>query len=885
MQSMSLCGGPGTSRGKRVLVFLDLFWTIAVTTTTTTLLLLLLLPVTQSFAAMPVNQQQQNDNGQQPSFAFVESSIGKVLALLLLEEDDNGTTVATCSTCSSARQKKQRLSVDETTPLCLRLLLDTTTTTTTTGTTRTDVVEPSTKSKDTMLLSVTDLIPLARQCDQLIFPDHADGSANTNSCRPHCQDCLQALRQDALICLVRSKQQHFEEKEKNGDCDDDGDDDESTTTDTGCWVLMSTLLALNTLESSIRQATGFTTAKAPLLTIMLQKLQQQPEPQPHTIVLIQVLRLVLLPTGLNFRNMLWHGFIGQDLPRPWLALVVYLTHQVRQTWNTTTDEIVVPNDDDNAMSTMTPNNKQQEEVVVPQGLRHLSSVHPRMQQVVKQGSQIRQSIIQTTTTTRQMSTTTLSALNNILLWLPSEHGLLWHFVCHLMSLQDCKCPWICVTLLVLLLEHGLRLDWCRVNKEKDTKAVSGQFYVTLDGHGQKHKHNLLLHPFVYDDASFIVVGSESSLPSQPNASNATSTTTTTTTPSSAHRNKLIPLIGAETMALLTDLFMSPAEDSPNVRAALSHGLLDECLEQEILHLVASTSNNDIGLTETRMPTAPVTICDENHTWDIVDAVLVALDRIAAAAAAATSHNDTLSSSHYHEGATNEALRQYRPIFSYTAITVQRLQALDEQLQRFHETVMHHSNLIDKCKGAVLVPESILMDFSFPSNQLEHEMKLVSDLLLMGHVDRKWTVDLLYSEHAISQRLAPLGATQLLLLDLSRVLSTYLDEFERASSDTTGLNNKRAQRRRTRIIATGSVAHHFFLFATYVSLVSLHKGLDPTENSLNDFTSAEILQATKRTRMVVSTVDTFLLVNAERAFKAIDGYQKGKIVKKLLGKIV
>ena len=117
----SLCDGEGTSPEKRRLV-------IAVTTIATTTLLLLL-PVTQSFATkMSLHNNSQGKRRQhdkisdpQQQFAFVESSIAKVLAL------DDGTTAV--STTRQQQQQQQRLSVHETS---LFLLLDNTACTDTT---------------------------------------------------------------------------------------------------------------------------------------------------------------------------------------------------------------------------------------------------------------------------------------------------------------------------------------------------------------------------------------------------------------------------------------------------------------------------------------------------------------------------------------------------------------------------------------------------------------------------------------------------------------------------------------------------------------------------------------------------------------------------------
>ena len=61
---------------------------------------------------------------------------------------------------------------------------------------------------------------------------------------------------------------------------------------------IATLLALNFLESSIRYSTGQSTGRAPLLKTMISEI---PDAELRTLA-----QLLLLPTGLNLRNLLWY---------------------------------------------------------------------------------------------------------------------------------------------------------------------------------------------------------------------------------------------------------------------------------------------------------------------------------------------------------------------------------------------------------------------------------------------------------------------------------------------------------------------------------------------------------------------------------------------------
>jgi hypothetical protein len=73
-------------------------------------------------------------------------------------------------------------------------------------------------------------------------------------------------------------------------------------------VTVATLLALNALESAIRDRVGdFPAGRAPLLKELLPKLayQEQNTEAVGASATIAVLQVLLLPTGLNLRNLAW----------------------------------------------------------------------------------------------------------------------------------------------------------------------------------------------------------------------------------------------------------------------------------------------------------------------------------------------------------------------------------------------------------------------------------------------------------------------------------------------------------------------------------------------------------------------------------------------------
>jgi len=286
---------------------------------------------------------------------------------------------------------------------------------------------------------------------------------------------------------------------------------------------IATLLALNILESTIRETTGYRSGHAPLLKTMIHEL---PEPR--------VFELLLTPVGLNMRNLLWHGFLV-GIPRCWLSLVLILTR-----------DIVNKRSNKNGIK-VEPINRLQ--AMPDEWIRFSASV--------------------------DLDTKSRIQDNNACLtsWLPSSHLSLY---------QTFVKPWIerreypitCCALLSVLLEHGLRIGWCKANERPHDIARPCEFYVTLDGHGQRQIHDTLLHPYMLGGSV----------------------------------NGLITNDNAATIALLTDLFCS-SSGGPNIRASISHGSWDEWLMEE-------WSN-------------PQRLTEEDPLWRIVEILVFAMESMAA----------------------------------------------------------------------------------------------------------------------------------------------------------------------------------------------------------------------------------------------------------------
>lgn len=499
------------------------------------------------------------------------------------------------------------------------------------------------------------------------------------------------------------------------------------------------LLALNQLESTIRNVVVPSGRGAPLLTVMLRELQDP------------VLDALLLPSGLNLRNLVWHGFVGEhpECLQPWLALVLIKIQNLQQ---------------------QQPFNEKGADKLAPP----LVYNYKAFDEALARGRKLRE--------TQLYIDSPLYCLIKEQL-VPSSHQNLLHF-CFTNRSQ----PTIVATVLVILLEHALRLLWCRVNdKPKDASARQGHFYVTLDGHGQKHQHDVILFPYCIDE----------------------------------RQNKLVEQLGGTTMALLIDLFIS-AKGGPNVRAALAHGAYDEHIRKELLQ--------------------PAPGRDEN--WEVVDVLLTTTQLVAKQ--------------------RDDSTFRYRPKFTFTASVIRSILAMRSNRNKLKDL---RASLVIKAADAR--PKDFGLD-----DRVTRSLSLLSFTMN----DKEWTTKNVFCEHDLNQRLEPLAAARSLFDEIASATQSFCLLFDDALTKLSNSDNlsKREQKKLHRILSSSGPVLEFYSFAGLVATINLNQALgDEIE-----LTIADSLSAVERTRMVVSTVATFVIANAERAFKAVDDYWKGKAVKKV-----
>ena len=562
--------------------------------------------------------------------------------------------------------------------------------------------------------SIDDLINLAHECDRALFEDAT--AAND------------AASEEYGVALLQ-----FVGKHKG----------------TSHASLIAALLALNSLESAIRDVTGYSTGHAPLLKTMIWEL---PENRVH--------ELLLTPVGLNLRNLLWHGFLAV-LPRCWFSLVLTLTRVLRVS-----------------------REKNTREPKCRLGSCNMSQVNtgqffPSANFFVNPSS--------------------LNRDEELSIWLPSlHHSLFQEYVQPWREKQ--QYPATCCALLSILLEHGLRLSWCNANRRPlDTVACPGRLYVTLDGHGQRRIHDLLLYPYLLD-------GSE---------------------------NRLITENTASTIALLTDLFCS-SSGGQNIRARVSHGSWDEWLEEEWSHAES--------------------VSEEHTLWRTVDILVFVMQALAADKPIA-----------------------YQPQFSYTAVMRNLLFQCQSNLKKLIQFSSHNSEYGKHQQAAQLFLGDVVASV-MPSGLVELQDRVdllrIDDPLLLA-LPTEWNSDTLFAEHILNQKLEGLGLVQNLLEHVAAASSQLIQDLDDSLLEYPALGTRKKKSALRLVYGSRCMGCHLYSMAYNLAVFSLNEfDMDQYDQEL------DLKKALERTCMVVSTTQTMLRFNVDRARQSIVEYSKSKAVRQV-----
>jgi Domain of unknown function (DUF4209) len=510
--------------------------------------------------------------------------------------------------------------------------------------------------------------------------------------------------------------------------------------------------------------------------------------------LAAVLQILLLPNpGLNLRNLLWHGFVA-SLPRPWLALVLVL--------------IVILERDYPCHDATCP--RDSSELPTLRGHASFGPILQRGEELL-QGQHL-----------QALDTAWISDPSYKRWWDLIQNWTVQHDT---RSKRDTRGYPLCICiLLTCLLEHTLRQAWCHDNQRlEDCQARPAVFYVTLDGHGQRHQHDVLLHPFVGDN--HVVV-----------------------------KNTLVDRLGAPAMALLTDLYCSPC-GGPNLRASLAHGLWDSYLQDEL----RSSATDDSQVRE--------------KCWDLVRVLLVLVEEISKTESGLSATDKAFVPS---------PIQNYRPIFSFTAATCRNLARALEDLGRL-STILHALQYKERFQSAKALPNFDLGSFAnLRIVSVEGLGRLADDVYdACGYQStRLWSRHDLFREHETNKMLASLGSARALLADVQEACSSFRGILEEALDDTTNTNT-RQQRQHQRVLAVSEMAVDVYAFAVLTAAMLLNFDLASNSSAEHKLERDTISQSVKRSRMVVSTVSNFLVVNADRAIRAAKEFLRGKGVNAII----
>jgi len=725
---------------------------------------------------------------------------------------------------------------------------------------------------------------------------------------------------------------------------------QSPTNTTSPHITIATLLALNLLETSIQNYTKHQHGHAPLLKDMIDKIKT---PSP----LAPLLRALLQPTGLNLRNLVWHGFVGDHLPRRWLALCIVIIRSIDVLPSPKISSFDKHHHHHSSMGA-SPSLQSPPPKVEDDGKDDLETIrslqnHRPFLKILQHGKHI----------LRSPSSSNLSALEHLLLshhhpttynpLLPPTHRSLLHVALHDYATNYPVCF---AAIAGPLIEHVLRLRWCEVNgREEDKVARPGDYYITLDGHGQRDKHDILLLPFLstnnddeddnddnsdddaYSGASTITNGAIGKGEQQPPKKK-----TKTETKKTQKKSKLVKSIGGVTMALMTDLYAS-SSGGPNIRASIAHGFYNRFLVREMEHMADySLRNNNSDCAAAAIGGAgdtPIMVYGEYDVdgcvHDLAYATVTGLHLLA------TSVNDedivdgsslvpllppSPATANNKLPPIEDIRQSYRPLFSYTSSILRDIDTVIDALSSLHTTIITTKTQLDgnkhmgeagsggDAKQMELSTALATLHKSIPylttlQNQLMIKMRPATNLHPQQQQNPQtppppstWTYKDVFHEHKCNIRLSNCSASQTLLQEVATAVNSVREELIRGMEDLmlyndgNGVSTRRRKQVRRRV-STAQLTFDFYSFAAFVALIDVDRRLvglslflgsddDGDENIHNtamditdndDLLDAKLLvQAVKRTRMVVSTFST--TTNMDRGFKALKEYIVGKSIK-------
>lgn len=689
---------------------------------------------------------------------------------------------------------------------------------------------PSPDQQDNNNISVETLVTLASQSELAIFQDN----------NIHISTIIDNDNIEVLPSPIRGLLKMIPHN----------DDD-----DLGAHTLIATLIAVNMVENSIRHLIGKQHGRAPLLKDMIEIIASKESEKDHDDnhrhnhppkILAAVLQTLLLPknNGINLRNLLWHGFLPV-INRKWFALSISLVLSLDELASSSSFDVPCNDNDDN-------NNNLDENLESLVVMRQ----HEALVTILDHGKHIRSSREMLTTLEEQI---TRRSDNSI----PRSHQELIKVVLE----NYMNYPIIFASVTSPLIEHILRIMWCNENQQKKYIAEPESYYVTLDGHGQKDKHEIMIMPY---------------FSSQPQQQQEITEGTGAT--KGIIRNRLVYRLGAPTTAFLIDMFLSPS-GGPNIRASVAHGIFNRYLFEELGNIEVQDSvphNNSNTFELEDMVNALISVlhilCDDSQYDDI-----------------------TCESNPNYK--MNVALSSYRPCFSFSALLLSEVDNMVDQIKPFYQLIRDGRYLKYSTNGSQKsqLQRDVAKAMATMSQSIESIMDIRVRIYEGFGIDKSkyYTSESYFRESSNNLSASECGAAKLLLSEISAATSSLLQDLNDGIAafqcDKTQLSSRRRKQLSQKCDAA-KLTLDFYSFAAFCALLYIERRQYDTNTAsgnmpvirypatrYSNLTDDVLFVAVKRSRMVVSTFST--TKTFDRALSALAQYTAGKAVKAIIKEVI
>jgi hypothetical protein len=378
------------------------------------------------------------------------------------------------------------------------------------------------------------------------------------------------------------------------------------------------------------------------------------------------------------------------------------------------------------------------------------------------------------------------------------------------------------------------------NRQNKQIAEPGSYYVTLDGIGQKDKHEIVIMPFFC----------------QPGVAKEA-------------RNQLVCRLGGSTMAFLMDMFTSPS-GGPNIRATVAHGSFNKYLFKELVAIEGERDGMESNAHELR---------------DMTSALLSVLSVLCEDGQYTTTETDVTGGC---EG--NTSLGSYRPCFSYTALLHAEVGNMVNSMESLYDFIRggHHLKYSINASQSQMQIE-IAHKVAATSQSFEAIVGMQKRIWQnFGTTESKFTDESFFQESSNNSIASECGAAKLLLSEIAEAAFSSLQDLNDGISAFQCEEIELSSRRRkqvSRICATAQLTLDFYSFAAYCALLYIERRQDTAKVCKNielqrkideSPTNDELFVAVKRSRMVVSTFSSTKAF--DRALSALAQYTSGKAVK-------